>query len=92
MYVRRVLLITRLQASIPVYGVFDCRDNFILRAADTMCLKLPHSIPDDDAVLAMQAALRDFKAISRKPKPHPRREDILALLTDARAAIERING
>jgi threonine dehydrogenase-like Zn-dependent dehydrogenase len=47
MYVRRVLLIT----SIPVYGVFDCRDNFILRAADTMCLKLPHSIPDDDAVL-----------------------------------------
>jgi hypothetical protein len=48
-------------------------------------------IPDDDAVLAMQAAQRDFKTVTRKPKAHPRREEMLAILTDARAPIERIN-
>jgi hypothetical protein len=48
--------------------------------------------PDDEAVRAMQAALRDFKVSMRKPAEHPRHTEMLAILGDARAAIDRING
>lgn len=51
--------------------------------------------PDDASLLAMRAALRDLKVVmpKRKPAPeHPRRAEMLAILTDAKARIERING
>lgn len=51
--------------------------------------------PDAAAIRAMQAALRDLRIVIRKPrKPaeHPRRADMLAILADARASIDRING
>ena len=47
--------------------------------------------PDDDGLLAMRAALRDLKVVMRKPKEHPKRAEMLDMLTDARAAIDRIN-
>ena len=47
--------------------------------------------PDDDGLLAMRAALRDLKVVMRKPKEHPKRAEILDMLTDARVAIDRIN-
>lgn len=57
----------------------------------------PHSItadgtPDDDSLLAMRAALRDLKVVMRKPAEHRRRAEMLGMLADARAAIDRING
>jgi hypothetical protein len=48
--------------------------------------------PDDSSLLAMRAALRDLKVTMRKPVEHPRRAEMLAILGDARAAIDRING
>ena len=47
--------------------------------------------PDDDSVSAMKAALRDFKVIMHEPKAYPKRAEMLDMLTDARAAIDRIN-
>jgi hypothetical protein len=55
--------------------------------------------PDAAAVAAMRAALRDFKVTMRRPpaaaKPaggeHPRRAEIVSMLTEARASIDRIN-
>ncbi len=47
--------------------------------------------PDDDSLLAMRAALRDLKVVIPKGAEHPRRADILGMLGDARAAIDRIN-
>jgi hypothetical protein len=51
----------------------------------------PDGDPDDASLLAMRAALRDLKVTMRKPKEHPRRADMLAILADARATIDRIN-
>ena len=48
--------------------------------------------PDDVSLLAMRAALRDLKVTMRKPVEHPRRAEMLVILGDARAAIDRING
>jgi hypothetical protein len=48
--------------------------------------------PDDTSLRAMRVALRDLKVTMRKPKAHPRRAEMLAILGDARAAIDRING
>ena len=48
--------------------------------------------PDDDGLLAMRAALRDLKVVMRKPKEHPKRAEILDMLADAKARIDRING
>ena len=51
--------------------------------------------PDDDSVSAMKAALRDFKVTMRQPRTvaeHPMRREMLAILTDARTRIDRING
>ena len=47
--------------------------------------------PDDEGLAAIRAALRDLKVNIRKPVAHPRRVEILDILSDARAAIERIN-
>jgi hypothetical protein len=47
--------------------------------------------PDDESVLAMKAALRNLQMSKRKVPVHPRRAEILTILTDARARIERIN-
>jgi hypothetical protein len=48
--------------------------------------------PDDDGLRAMKAALRDLKVSMRKPAEHPRRAEMLGILGNARAAIDRING
>lgn len=48
--------------------------------------------PDDDSLRAMKAALRDLKVSMRKPAEHPRRAEMLGILADARAAIDRISG
>jgi hypothetical protein len=48
--------------------------------------------PDDNSLLAMRAALRDLKVVMRAPKEHPRRAEMLSILGEARAAIDRING
>ena len=48
--------------------------------------------PDDDGLLAMRAALRDLRVVMRKPKEHPKRAEILDMLADAKARIDRING
>jgi hypothetical protein len=50
------------------------------------------SNPDTDSLLAIRAALRNLKVSMRKPVEHPRRAEMLAILGDARAAVERING
>lgn len=47
--------------------------------------------PDDEALRAMRAALRDFKAVTRKRSEHPQRAEMLSILNDARAMIDRIN-
>ena len=47
--------------------------------------------PDDDGLLAMRAALRDLKVVMRKPKEHPKRAEMLGILADAKARIDRIN-
>ena len=54
--------------------------------------------PDAAAVAAMRAALRDFKVSMRKQPTfespgteHPRRPEIMSILTEARASIDRIN-
>jgi predicted component of type VI protein secretion system len=47
--------------------------------------------PNDASLLAMRAALRDLKVTMRKPKAHPRRAKMLAILADARTRIDRIN-
>jgi hypothetical protein len=49
------------------------------------------SNPDADSLLAVRAALRDFKVSMRKPVDHPRRAEVLSMLGEARAAIDRIN-
>jgi hypothetical protein len=48
--------------------------------------------PDDISMSAMKAALRDLKVSIRKSAEHPKRAEMLTLLTDARARIDRING
>jgi hypothetical protein len=49
------------------------------------------SNPDAAAVAAMRLALRDFKVSMRKsPGEHPRRDEMLSILTDVRASIDRI--
>ncbi len=51
----------------------------------------PDSNPDDSAVRAMKAALRDLKVSLRQPpEMHPRRAEMLAMLTEARASMDRI--
>lgn len=52
----------------------------------------PDGQPDDEGLQAMRAALRDLKVSMRKPVEHPRRAEMLSMLADARAMIERING
>jgi hypothetical protein len=55
----------------------------------------PDGDPDDDSLLAMRAALRDLKVVMRKtkaPAEHPHRAEMLAILSDARSRIDRING
>jgi hypothetical protein len=47
---------------------------------------------DANGLIAMRAALRAFKVSIRKSAEHPRRAEILDILTDARARIDRING
>jgi hypothetical protein len=47
--------------------------------------------PDADGLIAMRAALRDFKVSMRPPVEHPRRAEMLDMLADARARIDRIN-
>ncbi len=47
---------------------------------------------DADSLKAICATLRDFRVSMRKPVEHPRRTEILDMLAEARAAIERING
>ena len=47
--------------------------------------------PDEQSLLAMRAALRDLKVIRRKAADYPRRAEVVALLDDARQAIDRIN-
>jgi hypothetical protein len=47
--------------------------------------------PDDDGLRAMKAALRDLKVSMRKPAEHPMRAEMLHILGNARAAIDRIN-
>ena len=49
--------------------------------------------PDDAAIRAMRAALRSMKVVMHTPTgEHPRRDEMLEMLTDAGARIERING
>jgi hypothetical protein len=48
--------------------------------------------PDEEGLDAMRAALRDLKVSMRKTMEHPRRAEMLSMLSDARSAIERING
>ena len=48
--------------------------------------------PDELAIAAMRAALRDLKVEMRKSAEHPRRPELLSILSDARAMIDRING
>ena len=50
------------------------------------------SNPDDDSLFAIRAALRDLKVSLRKPVEHPRRAEMLDILSEARATIDRING
>ena len=53
----------------------------------------PDGTPDDDSILAMRAALRDFKVVMHAPRgEHPRRAEMLDILADAKARIDRING
>jgi hypothetical protein len=50
--------------------------------------------PDDTGLLAMRSFAR-LNVRMRKPRPcgeHPKRAEMLAILGDARAAVERING
>jgi len=52
------------------------------------------SAPDADAKRAMRAVLREFKELTKKPAAtaeHPLRSEMLAVLADARARIDRIN-
>ena len=56
---------------------------------------LADNVPDDAGVLAMKAALRELKMMmrkSRKAVDYPMRNEALAILNDARGAIDRING
>ena len=46
---------------------------------------------DADNLKAIRAALRDFRVSMRKPVEHPRRTEMLDILGNARAAIDRIN-
>ena len=55
---------------------------------------LADNTPDDAGVLAMKAALRELKMTMRKFRKtvdYPMRNEALAILNDARAAIDRIN-
>ena len=55
---------------------------------------LADDVPDDAGVLAMKAALRELKMTMRKsgkPVDYPMRNEALAILNDARTAIDRIN-
>lgn len=47
--------------------------------------------PDDASLLAMKAALRDLKVVLRNPAEHPMRRQMLTVLADVRASIDRIN-
>ena len=56
---------------------------------------LADNLPDDEGVLAMKAALRELKMTmrkSRKAVDYPMRNEALAILNDARARIDWING
>lgn len=46
---------------------------------------------DADSLKAIRATLRDFRVSMRKPVEHPRRTEMLDILADARARIDRIN-
>jgi len=48
--------------------------------------------PDDAAIAAMKAALRDLKVTVRRGSDHPRRSEMLSILSEARTRIDRING
>jgi hypothetical protein len=55
----------------------------------------PDGNPDDASLLAMRAALRDLKVTMRRPRAsrdYPRRNETIAILSDARVVIDRING
>lgn len=47
--------------------------------------------PDDAAIAAMKAALRDLKVTIRRGADHPRRPEMQTILNDARTWIDRIN-
>ena len=47
--------------------------------------------PDDEGLAAIRVALRDLKVNIRKPVAHPRRAEILDILSDTREALDRIN-
>lgn len=47
--------------------------------------------PDEKSLLAMRAALRDLNVIRRKSSDYPKRMEIVSMLSDARASIDRIN-